>query len=82
MYWLASTFIDDGQLEEAERVLDDILQIDPTHARVWFRRGEIRMIRGDYRGAIEAFETAKKKGVPRKYVAPKIHECERLLGKQ
>ncbi len=82
MYWLASTLIDDGQLEEAERVLSDILEIDPSHARVWFRRGEIYMIRNEYKRAIEAFETAKKKGVPRKHVAAKIRECERLLGKQ
>ena len=82
MYWLASTLIDVGQLDEAERVLTNILTIDPKHARVWFRRGEIQMIRHDYKAAIEAFTTARQQGVPRSEVSPKIKECERLASVQ
>jgi Tfp pilus assembly protein PilF len=71
-----------GQLDQAEDTLDTVLQIDPSHARVWFRRGEIHMTRGEYERAIQAFKTAKKRGVRKKHVVAKIRECEQRLNEQ
>ena len=82
LYWLATALIDLGELDQAEETLDAVLRADPGHARVWFRRGEIQMIRGDYEPAIQAFKSAKKRGVPKKDVQPKIRECEEHLRKQ
>jgi len=47
---LASTLVDVGRLEEAERIYDKLLQDNPLDPDVAIQRGIIRLTRGDFRG--------------------------------
>jgi tetratricopeptide (TPR) repeat protein len=82
LYWLATNLMDQGKLADAEAMLDRVLLADPKEVRVWYRRGEIEMRRGEYAKAIESFEKAKDLGVDAGKVRAKIRECKEALDKQ
>jgi predicted negative regulator of RcsB-dependent stress response len=82
MYWLATNLMDQGRLADAEAMLEQVLQADPKEVRVWYRRGEIQMKRGDYTRAIESFEKAQELGVVAAKIRAKVKECRRALDRQ
>jgi len=63
-----------GRLDEAERVLQDLVRDVPTQGNAWTNLGRIRWKRGDDDGALEAFRTAIR-------VEPAIIEARFMLAK-
>jgi len=79
LYWVARTRMDLNDLEVASKLVDLLLLKDPTHARAYWLRGEILMRQQNWSAALEAFQTAEDKGVPKRYLRPRIEECRSKL---
>ncbi|MEK9967919.1 MAG: tetratricopeptide repeat protein [Ferrovibrio sp.] len=47
-----------GQIDTAQQMLQDVLKRQPNHAEAWFRLGQIHSHRGDSKPAIQAFKRA------------------------
>ncbi len=82
MYWIATTLMDQGKLIEADAMLDRVEKTDPKEVHVWFRRAEIKMMRGQYNEAIATFEKAQSLGVDEEEVRAKIKECRDAIARE
>jgi len=55
---LAAVLLSAGRGDEARRVLDDAIELDPSSARAWFTLGVLRGRDGDLDGAVAAYRRA------------------------
>ena len=55
-YYLAAVYTKNGQYTEAESVYDAILALRPQEEEVFFLRGNVRMVLGNFTGAKEDFD--------------------------
>jgi len=53
---LSAALLEDGQLEEAQKVLSAIAAADPTDAQTQIRIAEVQRRKGDYNGALATLE--------------------------
>ena len=67
-----------GLLSEAERYLDAVVASRPENSIAWQRLGEVRFLRNDFAGAINAFKEARRH--PRDATVHPQGELELMLG--
>lgn len=82
--------LDDGQLDEAERTFDRLLEIAQASPSGWYGRARVRALRGDKAGAAAALaetrarllpaarESLREQGVPADALESRAREQERL----
>lgn len=57
-FYMATALYKSNQLEEAEKLLDAIIESDKKNADAYYLRGSISIVSGDYEGGIYNFEKA------------------------
>lgn len=55
-YYLAAAYYKNGQMAEAEATYDAILALRPEEEEAYFLRGNVRLDRGSYEGAVADFD--------------------------
>jgi len=68
-YCLAEALYNRGELEEAERHVDQSIRANPELDKPYFKKGEIRLAQGDFQGAAAEFARALRTLNPKRRVA-------------
>lgn len=71
-----------GQFDEAQRIFGLVLESDPDSLPAAFNLGELQSIKGDYSGALAAFQALLNRDPRNELLRLKVVACELLVGNE
>lgn len=71
-----------GRYDEAKKIFQDILQVNPGYFPAAFNIAEIHFLSGDYEGALEIFSRLREADPTNEMLCFRVFLCQVLLGRE